>query len=48
MYEINLLLLNLDNKFTLVNILFGAIKLTKNADSDKYFSAEYGIIFDTH
>ena len=32
---------------TLQNCLFGAIKLTKNSDIDKYEYAEYGIGFDS-
>ena len=31
---------------TLENCLFGAVTLTKNADSDKYKYSEYGIGFD--
>ena len=33
---------------TLENILFGAVKLTKNADIDKYGYSGYGIGFDRH
>ena len=32
--------------FTLVNCLFGAVSLTKNADIDKYKYSRYGIEFD--
>ena len=32
--------------FTLGNLLFGAFKLTKNADSDICFYSEYGVGFD--
>ena len=35
-YIINQLLRNLNTYFTLTNWLFGSVKLTKNADSDKY------------
>ena len=34
-------------KFTSGNSLFGAVKLTKNADPDKYRYSGYGIGFDT-
>ena len=37
---------DLDSKFTLFNSLFDVIKLTKNADPNKYFYYEYGIGFD--
>ena len=33
--------------FTLAGCLFGGVKLTKNADSDKYSYSGYGIGFDT-
>ena len=36
--------LNID--FTLKNCLFGSVKLTKNADPDKYSYSGYGIGFD--
>ena len=45
--EINLWPLNLDRKLTLFNFLFGLIRLTENADPDKYFYSGYGIGFDT-
>ena len=32
--------------FTLGNSSFGAVKLTKNADPDKYKYSGYGIVFD--
>ena len=38
--------LNYNADFTLENCLFGAVKLTKNADVDKYKYFEYGIRFD--
>ena len=31
---------------TLKNCLFGAVTLTKNADTDKYWHSGYGIEFD--
>ena len=34
--------------FTLRNYLFGAVRLTKNADFDKYSHSGYGIGFDVH
>ena len=47
-YEINLWPLNLNSKFSLLNLLFDAVKLTKNVDPDNYFYSEYGIGFDKH
>ena len=38
----------IDNYPTLTNALFGAVKLTKNADIDKYKYYRYGIGFDGH
>ena len=38
--------LNSNDDFTLENCLFGAVKLTKNADVDKYKYFGYGIGFD--
>ena len=35
-----------DNGFTLITFLFGAVKLTKNLDPDKYSYSEYRISFD--
>ena len=35
-YEINLRLFGVDKDFALGNYLFGAVKLTTNADPDKY------------
>ena len=37
---------DLNTSFTLENYLFGALKLTKNADSDKYEYTGYRIRFD--
>ena len=34
---------NLDSKFALLNSLFGAVKLSKNSDSDKYSYSAYCI-----
>ena len=33
---------DLDTDFTLHNCLFGSVKLTKNADQDRYKYSEYG------
>ena len=39
---------NLNTDFTLGNCLFGSVKLTKNADLDKYkYTTGYGIGFDS-
>ena len=39
---------NISNYLTLKNCLFGAVKLTKNADIDKYRYSGYRIGFDRH
>ena len=39
---------DLNTDFTLSNCLFGAVKLTKNFDPDKYGYTCYGIGFDAH
>ena len=39
---------NLNTDFTLGNCLFRSVKLTKNADLDKYKYAGYGIGFDSY
>ena len=39
---------NLNTDFALTNCLFGSVKLTKNADLDKYKYPGYGIGFDSH
>ena len=38
----------INNYPTLTNALFGAVKLTKNADIDKYICSGYGTGFDGH
>ena len=38
---------NLNTDFTLGNCLFGAVKITKNADPDKYKYSGYGVGFDS-
>ena len=40
--------INISDYPTLENCLFGAVKLTKNADIDKYVYSGYGIGFDRH
>ena len=40
--------INISDYLTLKNCLFGAIKFTKNADSDKHRYFGYGIGFDRH
>ena len=45
-YELDTCLRGLNTDFTLKNCLFGAVKLTKNADPEKYSYSEYGIGFD--
>ena len=40
--------INISDYPTLENCLFGAVKLTKNADIDKYGYSGYGIGFDRH
>ena len=46
-YEINKNI-NISDYPALENCLFGAVKLTKNADIDKYGYSGYGIGFDKH
>ena len=46
-YTGNPQLRNLNTDFTLSNCLFGSVKLTKNADLDKYKYRGYGIGFDS-
>ena len=48
MYKINLWPFKQSDNFTLQSSLFGAIKLIKNADFDKYKYSDYGIGFDLH
>ena len=45
-YELNKIAAIGNNFPTLQNVLFGAVKLTKNADIDKYRYSGYGIGFD--
>ena len=46
-YELGSWSRDLDIDFTLGNCLFGGVKLTKNADPDKYSYSGYGIGFDS-
>ena len=45
-YESNTWSRNLNADFTLKDRLFGAVKLTKNADPEKYSYSGFGIRFD--
>ena len=45
-YQIEPISNNKDNTFTKQNALFGAMQITKNADTDKYKYKGYGICFD--
>ena len=46
-YTLGSQLRNLNTYFTLGNCCFGSVKLTKNADLDKYKCTGYGIGFDS-
>ena len=46
-YELHARSRDLNSKFTLGDCLFGAVKLTKNADRDKFGYSGYGIGFDS-
>ena len=45
-YELNPIDLSRNNEFTIQNALFGAIEITKNADTSKYKYKRYGICLD--
>ena len=47
-YELDTWTRDLKTDFTLSDYLFRAVKLTKNADPDKYGYSGYGIGFDAH
>ena len=47
LYTLGHQLRNLNTDFTLDNCLFGSVKLTKNADLDKYEYTGYGVGFDS-
>ena len=40
--------INISDYPTLENCLFGAVRLTKNADIDRYGYPGYGSVFDRH
>ena len=46
--ELNIWSQDFNAEFTLKDCLFGNVKITKNADPDKYSYSEYGIVFDSH
>ena len=46
-YELDRWSQNLNTDFNLKDCLFGAVKITKNADPDKYVYTGYGIEFDS-
>ena len=45
-YKIDLVASTRDDTFTIQNALFGAVEITKNADTSKYNYQGYGICFD--
>ena len=45
-YQIEPISSSRDNTFTVQNALFGAMQITKNADTSKYKYKPYGICFD--
>ena len=45
-YKLDPIASSRDNTFTIQNALFGAMQLTKNADTSKYDYKGYGICFD--
>ena len=45
-YKIRHIASNRDTTFTIQNALFGAMQITKNADTSKYDYKGYGICFD--
>ena len=47
-YELDTWSRDLNTCFTLKDCLFGSVKLTKNADTDKNKYSSYGIGFDSH
>ena len=47
-YELDRRSQDLNTDFTLKDCLFGAVKLTENADPDKYKYSGFGIGFDLH
>ena len=47
-YTLGVQLRDFNTDYTLRNCLFGSVKLTKNADLDKYKYTDCGIGFDSH
>ena len=47
-FELDIWSRDLKPDFTLKGCSFGALKLTKNADPNKYSHSRYGIGFDSH
>ena len=47
-YELNIWSQDVNAEFTLRDYLFRAVKLTKNANPNKYSYSGYGIVFDSH
>ena len=45
-YELQIVTASRDDTFTIQNALFGAMEITKNADTSKYAYRGYGICFD--
>ena len=45
-YKLDLIASSRDTTFTIQNVLFGAMEITKNADTSKYVYKGYGICFD--
>ena len=45
-YELQPISSSRDDTFTIQNVLFGAMQITKNADTSKYDYKGYGICFD--
>ena len=46
-YELDILSLDLHTNFTLIDCLFGAVKMTQDADPDKCFYSGYVIGLDS-
>ena len=46
-YELKMRSQDLNAEFTLKNCLFGNVRITRNADPDKYLFSGCGIVFDS-
>ena len=46
-YELDIWSKSLDTEFSLKDCLFGAVRITKNVDPDKYACTGYGIGYDS-